>query len=346
MPRKEGQIIKYFTLSDGSRHSVAGKTEREVLEKLAIARIKMEEHIKLNTVDRDTTLGEWGIICLNSKTCSESRKKNYYQIADKHIFPYLGQMKLKDIRQIDCEICIKNMKGYSDYYITQAVQLLNLFFEKAIKNHMLISNPADGMERPRGHKEKRRALTEEERNTFLAVRDNPRFLCFDIMYDTGMRPSEVRELKGYDVVMTKSGPGLHVRGTKTRNADRIVPLPDRLYEKVKSTPPNDFICKSERLSKMDEKAFQRAFNSLRRAMNIEMGCKSYRNELLPPFPLAEDFVPYNFRHDYCTRLCYKGLPPTVIMRVMGHSNTQLINEVYSHINDEMVYEKFKELESM
>ena len=33
-----------------------------------------------------------------------------------------------------------------------------------------------------------------------------------------------------------------------------------------------------------------------RAMNISMGCKTYRNALIPPYPLAADFVPYCLRH--------------------------------------------------
>lgn len=46
---------------------------------------------------------------------------------------------------------------------------------------------------------------------------------------------------------------------------------------------------------------------LRREMNIALGCRVYRNELLSPFPLAEDFVPYCLRHTYCTDLQKKAL---------------------------------------
>ena len=44
------------------------------------------------------------------------------------------------------------------------------------------------------------------------------------------------------------------------------------------------------------------WQACKREMNISMGCKVYRNALVPPYPLADDIVPYCLRHTYCTDL--------------------------------------------
>lgn len=344
MPRKAGQVIKYFTLSDGSQHSVSAPTEREAYIKLAQRKQELED--KLHKYTSNCTLEEWGKTCIENKSCSEERKLNYLTLCKNHIFSEIGHIKLSAIRQIDCENCIKQMEGLSDYYIKTASYLLRYFFKKAMANHLMSENPARDMEHPRGSKTERRPLTEDERKAFLKVKDNPRFLPFEIMYYTGVRPSEVRNLKGEDILLINGVPTLYVKGTKTKNAIRKVPIPTHLYKKIKNTRKSDFICKSENDTKFGSKSFQRAFSSLKRAMNIELGCKVHRNALVPPFPIGDDFIPYCFRHDYTTRMCYANVNPIVLAKILGHRDTKLIAKIYSHINEELVLEDMvKKIES-
>ena len=69
----------------------------------------------------------------------------------------------------------------------------------------------------------------------------------------------------------------------------------------------DYISPNMASHKNNEKSYQRVGDYLKRQINISMGCRIYRNQLIPPYPLADDFVPYDLRHTYCTDLQKKVL---------------------------------------
>lgn len=81
-------------------------------------------------------------------------------------------------------------------------------------------------------------------------------------------------------------------------------------------------------------------------MNIEMGCKVYRNELMPligtTFPVANDLVPYCLRHTYCTDLQSAGVPINVAKELMGHSDISITAKIYTH-HSEIAFDNAKQL---
>ncbi len=70
------------------------------------------------------------------------------------------------------------------------------------------------------------------------------------------------------------------------------------------------------------------------AMSLSMGCQTYRNKLLPPFPLAEDFTPYCLRHTYCTDLKKAGVPLGIAKDYMGHADISTTANIYSHCDND------------
>lgn len=65
-------------------------------------------------------------------------------------------------------------------------------------------------------------------------------------------------------------------------------------------------------------------------MNIEMGCKTFKGGLVPPYPVAEDLVMYCLRHTYCTDLQAAGVPINVARELMGHSDISITAQIYTH----------------
>ena len=111
-----------------------------------------------------------------------------------------------------------------------------------------------------------------------------------------------------------------------------------LYEKIKDTPKSSYIAPNHAGNKHTENSFKRAVKALRRALNISMGCKVYRNQLIPPYPLADDFVPYDLRHTYCTRLCKQKVDIRVAQKLMGHSDIRLTANIYTHADNSNIIE--------
>lgn len=67
-----------------------------------------------------------------------------------------------------------------------------------------------------------------------------------------------------------------------------------------------------------------------------MGCQVYRNQLLEPLPLAEDFRPYLFRHTYCTNLQKKGVDVRTAQALMGHADITETANIYTHSDNSLI----------
>ncbi|MGN0693681.1 MAG: tyrosine-type recombinase/integrase [Lentihominibacter sp.] len=113
------------------------------------------------------------------------------------------------------------------------------------------------------------------------------------------------------------------------NADRVVPVPLHFAAvlKEKRREPFEHVCLA------DKQQAERSWRYIKRLMNIEMGCKVYRNKLVPPYPLQEPCRLYDLRHTYCTNLEKQGVPISIASRLMGHANISITAKIYTHEND-------------
>ena len=148
-----------------------------------------------------------------------------------------------EVRQTPtCQNVLNKMSGKSTAYINDIYQAMNFIFSKAVQNELIKSNPAEYVVRPQGTKARRRAITsvEEEHIRKVAVMDR-RYYLYLLMLDCGCRPSEAAEARGEDIIIVDGYNMLHIRGTKSVNADRIVPLPDGLHKLIKNTHRESYI---------------------------------------------------------------------------------------------------------
>jgi integrase len=154
------------------------------------------------------------------------------------------------------------------------------------------------------------------------------------MLYTGCRPSEAIGVVGSDLQMIRGIPVLHIRGTKTANADRYVPVVPEILPRLEALAPDQIASPNAAGRKHTESSYKRIVDRLRREMNISMGCKVYRNQLVPPYPLADDFVPYLLRHTFCTDLQKRGVDVRAAQRLMGHADIQTTANIYTHQDDD------------
>ena len=336
-------ITKTFTF-EGKRYYVRGKTEREALLKLANKKRDLEEG-KV-AVSGNMTVSAWAYKAVETYKTNQKdiTREKYIQRMKKCILDEIGDMPLKQVKPFDCQMVLNKQSGKSKTQINETYQTLKFIFNTARINKLIVNDPSLDIVKPKGYKNTRRALTDEERHHFLKVAEtDERFNLFLLMYYCGCRPSEAREVMGKDIDFLNEQPMLHIRGTKTENADRIVPIPDVLYGKIKDTKPDEYVGATSKGKKHDQQTYKRLCNRLYREMNISMGCEVYRNELIPPYPLADDFVPYCLRHTYCTDLQKKGVDIRVAQYLMGHADIQMTANIYTHIDDSTVLDVAEKL---
>ena len=125
--------------------------------------------------------------------------------------------------------------------------------------------------------------------------------------------------------------------TKKRNdADAVFHLardgeqPLAVVKELKN-PEDEYIACTSTGSPITENTRRYLWRSYTRAINIAMGCRTYRSALIPPLPLAPDLVPYCLRHEYCTDLARKGVDIRVAQKLMGHSDISLTANIYTNL---------------
>lgn len=315
---------------NGKKYEVYANTQPELYSKLERKKIELEQgHI---TVGGNMKLSSWYEIYVTTYkvNCKEITLMNWKYKIEKQFISRLGQLPLKSIKPLHCQKILNELDGYSMDYIRKINQGMNAIFEKAVENKLILENPAKYLTLPRGTKTTRRSITDEERAYILEAIDLEfRYKFFEVMLFCGLRPSEVAELKGKDI---KDGM-LIVRGTKTKNATRKVPIPIQLSSSLNSQP-EEYIFKNKVGKKYDEVGRARLWKSFKRQLNILAGCKVYRNELIPPFPIADDLVPYCLRHTYCTDLARAGVDIRTAQKLMGHASITTTANIYTHVDDE------------
>ena len=268
------------------------------------------------------TLNEWASVCVD--TYKPNLRKGtmyhytYHSRLRKCVLSYLGDMELGEIKPIDCQRCINKQIGKSDYHIDQARQIMNFLFEHAIDNDLISKNPARKITKPKGTKKTRRSLTNDERALFLQAIEDPDNLPFAFMYYCGLRPSEARDIKVSDLIEINGCPALCIRGTKTKNAVRSVPVPHNLSRLIQNSLESSNRASQEYICNVAYETLSRRWQRLRKKIGA-----------------APDLVPYCLRHTYCTDLQKKGVDIRVAQKLMGHSSIDLTSTIYSHIDEDL-----------
>lgn len=267
------------------------------------------------------TLNEWAEICLDIYKPNHKQGSHYYYTYRNRlkncILSYMGEMDIGDIKPIDCQRCINHQNGNSAYQIGQTKQMLNFLFERAIDNDYITKNPARNITKPSGTKGERRSLTNDERAAFLEAIEDPVNLPFAFMYYCGLRPSEACNILASDLIEVAGVPALNIRGTKTKNATRLVPLPSNLSRLIQKSLKSSNKA-SQEVCVMSYETLSRRWQNLRKKIHA-----------------APDLVPYCLRHTYCTDLLKNGIDVRIAQKLMGHSSINITSTIYSHIDEDL-----------
>lgn len=316
---------------------VRAHTSKELIRKVE----KKREEVDRGIVDENVKLSVFGQLFL------ESHKENtvsasWYQDLGymwSVIVKGIGDRPMKNIKPLHLQNYLNSLT-VSDGYIKKQYDLLCQVFRHAYINGVTPTDYTLGLVRPHGTPVvSGRSITDHEREVLLQVLDGHRgeLFCKIILY-CGLRPSEVQALQWKDIDLKKKtitvSKSLKRNGTvgepKTSAAYRIVPIPEHFVPLLKDRKEGPF----DNVFSHNLTWRRRMWENVQRKMNLAMGCKIYRNKLLPPYPLAADFSLYNLRHTYCTDLEKMGVPINIASRLMGHSNISITSKVYTHASTE------------
>ena len=322
---------------DGKRYDVKANSLEELYTKMINKQRDLEADV--HRITSSMTVADWVEVCIESykPNVSAEYRDQILRRLRRHLCSQIGTLSIRNVKPVQLQAVLNSQAGFSDSHLKKLHQDIRFVFRKARQNHLIAEDPSEDLVRPVGYKHTRRSLTDHEREHFLLVcASDPRFVLFELMLFCGCRSSEAYHVQGMDIQLDRGTPVLHIRGTKTANADRFVPLPVHLYERIKGTPPFEYVARTAAGTPFNKTSYRRAVERLRREMNISMGARLYRNQLVEPLPRAPDFVPYMLRHTYCTDLQKKGVDIRTAQYLMGHSDISITANIYTHVDMDQI----------
>ena len=339
---KQYKYRKRFSYN-GKLYSVYADT----LIELGLKQAEKLQHLQNDpeAINGNMPLSVWAVKCIETYKTGQKEitRKKYMSRVKCCILSKIGSRRVADITPMELQNVLNDQQGNSKTQINEVYQALRFIFRHAVENHLRADDPTQYLTKPVGSHTGRRALTEPERDAVLTVaKTDRRYYFYLLMLLCGCRPSEAANCQGNDIVKENGCYLLHVKGTKTAFSDRFVPMPDMLYQLTKRTPKGDFIACTKDGNKITN--YDRLWRSFKRQLNLHLGCKTYRNKLIPPYPVAPDLVPYCFRHEYCSDLARKGIDIRTAQKLMGHSSIEMTANIYTHVKKNDLIEAAKILQ--
>lgn len=246
---------------------------------------------------------------------------------------------------------VKNEKAYSAETIKGYRRILRTLFNEAVRYEWITKNPVCGTKIGAGNSNTSlRAVPEKEvfsfreAQEFLEMLDNlsddiiNQRVCIKLMLLTGIRNGELHGLRWSDVDLKKHI--LHVRRNrlvsrefgiyekcpKTKTSLRDIPMPDNLVDDLK---------KYKEWFRLADEHFDEKQDEYYLAVGLD------RQPLYPhtiAHILTKLETKYGFkhvschglRHTYCSLLLSQNVPIQTMSKYMGHSDSTVTLEVYSH----------------
>lgn len=222
--RKDGRIQGAVQVN-GKRKFFYGKTRKEVKHKFDM----------WNGTENSTNSTVEGAISLwLKKNVSRYSKatQDQYKTMKGYITPIIGTLKVEEVLPVNCQDVLDNAqrKGLSKATIKHIKKVMHVFFEHERKMKKTIRlNPCTDMIIKGKETRPRRAPTSEELDYIWKQLEGTQYqYAYKVLALTGMRPSEICDLKWTDIDeqihITGARTRLDVSTGKTNFAKRDIPL--------------------------------------------------------------------------------------------------------------------------
>jgi len=225
-------------------------------------------------------------------------------------------------------------KGNSSRTVNRKITSLKSFYKHLIKLQKVDCNPTSKIIASKTSKKLPQFVGVSDMNDLLnklefnedfsGVRDK---LIIEIFYSTGIRLSELINIKITDVDIKKS----QIKVLGKRNKERLIPLTRELQKSIEKY----FVLR------MEKKAIDSSFFLLANSGKKLNPSMVYRkvNDLLKGVTTLEQKSPHILRHTFATHMLNNGADLNVIKELLGHASLSA-TEIYTHNSVEQLKKIF------
>lgn len=343
-----GTMVTIGTKPDGSRDRVQvyASSSRELERK--VAELKAKHAAGLAIKSSDMLLSDYAIQWDKTYNLVKSinTRAMYANIVNKHIVPAIGHIPLSKLVKSDIQGLI-NERSDKRRTCEQLVLVMRQIIRTGISDRLLPANAIDmcrGLSLPEKTPSNKRALTDTEKKAIRDAEfsDQERAFIY-ILFFFGLRREEALALMKSDlnwktrnltisraVIFDGNNPIL--KTTKSSYSVRTLHIPSGAYDVLRSYVRD---CDSMYLFHdgsgqfLTKSMYRKRWDAILARMNEAV---TTDKEKKLGVRKINGLTAHIFRHNYCTELYYSGVSIKAAVQMMGHRDSKMIMEVYSHLD--------------
>lgn len=217
--------------------------------------------------------------------------------------------------------------------INHNIVVIKNFYKYLIKNNTTKNNPAQNIEIPKAKKSIPRVLTIDNMNEMLNLKLENKYdfrnkAMLELLYSSGLRVSELINLKIQDVDLIENIVRVYGKGSK----ERIVPIGNvatkylniyiKEYRNNFIKKPNDYLFLNSRGENISRQAIFKLIKNILKIDNIKVNAS-----------------PHTIRHSFATHMLNNGADLRSIQELLGHSDIST-TQIYTHISNKKLKDNY------
>ena len=220
--------------------------------------------------------------------------------------------------------------NYNNKTISRNISAIRSFFKFLKTNNYIDNNPCTLISNPKLEKRLPKFLNFEDTNKLLNAFDNNNFiglrnsLILEILYSTGIRVSEITNIKLNDISMSDKSVVITGKGNKQRIVYFGTLCLNLIEMYLKKSYPilnvnnSDYLILSKRGKKINDREIRNIVDDAAKIAGIEM-----------------KISPHVLRHTYATHMLNEGADLRSVQELLGHENLST-TQVYTHLTNEKI----------
>lgn len=320
--RADGRYQQQLPLSmtNGKRVVLYGKTKSELLRKLADYEEKAENGLSFEAV-----ADAWWE---DAEPALAVTTRRAYRPAMRRAIQAMGEEYIKEISPQEINTFLKKIikqNSMADKTARTQLMVVNLIMRYAVEEGYIESNPARDLSVPKGLSKERREIASEADIKLVKESYDAPFgdFAYWALY-TGCRRGELIALTWDDVDIEKrtitisksmfrdEDGKMKPKSTKTVSGNRIVPILDKLMEKL--TPGKGYVFGNPDGTPYTDRQVMRGWERYQKATGVTC-------------------TPHQLRHAYATMLFEAGVSESDAQTLLGHAQISTTKDIYTHIRE-------------
>lgn len=275
---------------------------------------KYNEYLKYELNYSFYTIKEYVLHVKDFITYCDNNGVNYLSLSKDDVINYLKFLDEQKLSNKSIGTILSSLRCFYSYLLDNNYINLNIF--------KLISNPKLEKKLPSflSYEEIRIVLDSIDIDNILSIRNK---MIIELLYATGIRVSELRNIKITDIDFNNKSIKVFGKGSK----ERIVYFGDYAYDAIKLY-----------LESRELKSEYLILNNNGKQISVR-GIELIIKNVIDKACIKTKVSPHTFRHTFATHMLNNGCPLKSVQELLGHASLSS-TEIYTHITDDYIKSEY------